>query len=220
MSLVTETIRLDPRVRQATILRGGDISFQDGDVGFNSGYIGFQGESIITYMVAEETGLDAGRRRLDPFFDFETAVKLPPDCGILPGDLIKTGDTYFLVMSLEDKWLMEQRGYYKGLLYRCNSVISIYYFNSTTGKYDTLHKSGIHCLITQVRARAMNEDKAYIVSGYQGKTQPFQIFAQSVSGIKSGCVLIDQDNRRFRISKDFDPFITDSILQTQCMWEN
>lgn len=198
MSLIDENIRLSGR--PATIIR-------------STG-------SVSTFMTAEVTGMEAGRRRLDPLQDFETAVMMPSDSGIVTGDLILLGSEYYLAMAAESKFYSSDMEYLRGLLYKCNSIVSIYYFNTTSKKYDTLHKSSIHCLITQVRAQAGVEDKSLIVKEYRGKSQPFQVFMKESDGLTSECIIVDQGNRRFRVSKDFDVFIADGISQSQCMWEN
>lgn len=198
MSLVDDTIRLSGR--PVTIIR-------------NTG-------SVSTFMTGEITGTGAGRRRLDPFLDYETAVMIPSDAGIITGDLALSDSEYYLCMAVEKKFYASDMEYYRGLLYKCNSVVSIYYFDTTSKKYDSLHKANVHCLITQVKAQAGMEDKALIIREYRGKSQPFQVFMRESEGLKSECVIVDQDSRRYRVSKDFDVFIADSIAQTQCMWEN
>lgn len=201
MSIFDETIRLDPRAQDITIIRATNVE---------------------SYMIAEATGIDAGRRRLDPFFDFEYMAKLPSDSNIVTGEIIKGSNDYFLVMATEGKMFEEALGFYKCNLYKCNSIISVYYFNQTTKKYDILHKSGIHCLITQVRAQEWDEDKTLVIRQYRGRQQPFQIFTKSDSGIikDMGCILIDQDNRRFRVNKESDMFIASGISQCEILWES
>jgi hypothetical protein len=198
-SLIDESIRLDTRARGVTIIRG-------------SG-------NINTYMVSEITGND--RSKVDPYYDFESSAKLPSDCGIVSGDLIQCGDDYYLVMAIEEKWCCDELGFYKCTLYKCNSLVSVYYFNSATKEHDVLHKSNVRCLITQVRAQEWDNDKSLIIKQFRGRSSPFQVFAQSNSGIIPGkdCVLIDQADRRFRTNKDFDVFIADNISQTQVMLE-
>lgn len=201
MSLVDETIRLDARKQSITILR--------------------ESGNISSYMVSEVTGIDTGKRRLDPFYDFETFARMPSDSGIVSGDMGQSGNDYYLVMAIESKWLADEIGFYRCTLYKCNSTVSVYYFNNTTKKHDTLHKSNVRCLITQVRAREWDEDKALAVRQYRGRQQPFQLFVQESSGIVSGvdCIVVDQSNRRFRVSKEIDVFIAGGISQAQIIWE-
>lgn len=202
MSLIDEAIRLDVRKRNATIIRtGGNIS---------------------TYMVAEMTGIEAGKRRLDPYFDFEVSAKLPSDCGVVSGDLIQCGSGYYLVMAVEEKWIADELGYYRCALYKCNSVVSVYYFNRSTTVHDILYKSGVRCLITQVRAQEWDDDKTLLIRQFRGRSTPFQIFAKNDSGILPGtdCVLEDQAGRRYRTDKEFDVHVAEGISQTQVKIES
>jgi hypothetical protein len=53
--------------------------------------------NVATKMVAEETGIDTGRRRIDPLLDFEVFAKIPASSGVVMGDLILSKDVYYLV---------------------------------------------------------------------------------------------------------------------------
>lgn len=198
MTILDEIIATDPRKQAVTIIRTVNVE---------------------TYMVAELTGVESGRRRLDPFFDFENFAKFPSDSGIVSGDLILCG-TYYLAMAIEEKrFVDEEVSGYRATLYKCNSIISDYRLDATTRKPTVLQKSGIHCLITQVRSQAWDEDKATMIKQYRGRQQPFQVFAQAASGITAESILVDQSARRFRVSKESDVFISENILQAEILWE-
>lgn len=199
MSLMDETIRLDMRKQDVTIPRST--------------------VTMSTYMVAENTGQDAGKRRLDPFLSYETFARFPSDSTIVPGDKIISGSISYLVMAIEPKYDGGEINYYRATMYKCNSTVSIYYYNESSKKHNTLYTSGVKCLITQVRAQEWLEDKALAMRPYQGKQQPFQVFAQDICGINAECILVDQDSRRYRVSKESDVFVADGILQAQLMWE-
>ena len=201
MSFIDEDIRLAGR--PATIIR---------DAG-----------NISTYATAESTGQDAGRRRLDPNFGFDYTFKFMTDSGIASGDLVVINSEYYLVITLEPKYVFGDLEYYRGTLYKCNSVVSIYYLNNTTKKYDTLHKADVQCLIAPVRAREWDEDKAIIMPnrGYRGQTQPFQVLARSSDGILTeGCIIKDASDRRFRVNKESNPFLSDGVFLSEIEWEN
>lgn len=199
MTILDEIIATDPRKQAVTIIRTVNIE---------------------TYMVAELTGVESGKRRLDPYFDFENFAKFPSDSGVVSGDLILCGSLYYLAMAIEEKrFVDEEISGYRVTLYKCNSVISDYRLDITTRKPTVLQKSGIHCLITQVRAQAWDEDKATMLRQYRGRQQPFQVFAQAASGISVESILVDQSTRRFRVSKESDVFISENILQAEILWE-
>lgn len=203
MSLIDETIRLDVRKQDASIIRDGATVDS-------------------TYMVAEATGMDAGRRRLDPFYDYESFARFPSDADLVSGDMVLSDSVYYLVMAIEQKKCEDEIGYYRATLYKCNAIVSIYYFNTTTKKHDTLHASNVYCLITPARAlQDWDEDRALINRQYRGRQAPFLLFAQDESGIVSNidCVVIDASSRRFRVSKEVDVFATDGISQCQVLWE-
>lgn len=197
-SLVDETIRLAGR--QATILRSP--------------------ANISTYVIDEITGVDSGKKQLDPYLDFETAVRFLSDSTVVCGDMVQIGSDYFLVMAVEVERAFNSIEFYRTRIYKCNSTVSVYYFSAITKLFTTLHLSGVRCLITQVRAREWNDDKSLIIKGYGGRIQPFQVFAQDDSGITKESALVDQAGRRFRVSKEFDVFIADGILQSQVIWES
>lgn len=207
MSLVDETIRLDIRKQDASIIRNGAVVAPPGGT---------------TYMVAEATGMDAGRRRLDPFYDYESFARFPSVAALIAGDIVLSDSIYYLVMALEQKICEGENGYFRATLYKCNAIVSVYYFNTTTKKHDTLHASSVNCLITPARAlQEWDEDRALINRQYRGRQAPFLLFAQDESGIVSNidCVVIDASNRRLRVSKEVDVFVADGISQCQVLWE-
>lgn len=197
MSLMDETIRLVGK--PATIIR-------------DSG-------NIETYMLSQEIGLIVGKRKPDPYFDYEHGFMFQPDSGIVSGDLVLSDNVYYLVMSISNEMPFGQLLYYRGMLYECNSLITIYSYSSITKKHSVTFKSDVRCLITQVRSQEWNDDKASVIKGYRGRTQPFQVFMRASEGLTKDHIIVDQSSRRYRIAKDFDPFIADGILQTQCLWE-
>ena len=175
--------------------------------------------NITTYIMNDVTGMLVGKRRPDPMTDYENGFILPSDCGVVNGDLLLADSKYYLVMSLQAEKPFGELSFYRGMLYECNSLVSIYSYSTTTKKHSVLVKADVSCLITQVRAQAMNDDKAMAIREYRGKIQPFQVFMQSSAGLTKDHIIVDQNNRRFRVAKDFDPFITENILQTQVLWE-
>jgi hypothetical protein len=201
MNIMSESIRLDLRKQTIAIVR--------------------TPKNLAAYGIIEATGMDVGRRRLDPYFDFEFSARMPSDCGVVAGDMLIVGSDYYMVMGIEPKQIIAEVGYFKMSVFKCNTIVDIYTFTIGTNNYTTLAKSNVHCLITQVRANEWSEDKALLVPKYRGRQQPFQLYVQASSGIVSGydCVLVDSAGRRFRISKNIDVFISDGISQTQIMWE-
>lgn len=177
--------------------------------------------NISTYVMAEITGSEAGRRRLEPALSFDHSFRFMTNSGIVTGDLVSIGTNYFLVMALEPKNIHGILEYYRGTLYKCNSVVTIYGFNSTTQKDDLVIKQNVRCLITQVRAQEWDTDKALALPNrtYRGRTQPFQVYMRASEGLTVKHYFKDQSGRNFRVSKDFDVFISEGILQTEAMWE-
>jgi len=177
--------------------------------------------SAISYGVVEITGLDTGRRRLDPAFDFEYIIRMPSDSGVIAGDMLLINNGYYLVMAVERKIFLWTLGLYKMTTYKCNSIVSIFFYDATTKQYTNKTAAGVHCLITQARATEWPTDKAVITPQYRGRHQPFQLYIQDSSGIVSGadCIIVDQESRRFRISKQVDVFVADGISRTEVLWE-
>lgn len=197
MSLSDEAIRLSGRV--VTIVRSG--------------------ANVTTFMAAAELGNIVGKRKPDPFYDYEVGMMFPSDSTIVEGDLILENSNYYLAMSVAETYLGSDLQYYRGMLYRCNSVVSIYGYDSNTKKPDNLIKANVQCLITQVRAQNQEEDKALTVKNYRGKNKPFQIFMRDTEGLLNTSVIIDQGNRNFRVNKQFDVFVASGIVQTQMILE-
>lgn len=172
------------------------------------------GGNVSTYMYDAELGDLPGKRRPDPFFDFEVGMLFPTDSTITEGDLIQAGSEYFLTMSVAEKRLGNILRSYRGMLYRCNAVVSIKNFSGSS------IATGVHCLITQARVREQDEDKALIERRNKGRTQPFQLFMRDSEGLIKTSYIEDASSRRFRVSKQFDPFIAGGIVQAELMWEN
>lgn len=175
--------------------------------------------NVNTYMFYGALGRIAGKYRATPDDTYQNGYYLPTNCGAVSGDLILADGEYYLLVSIEKVFDNGTLACYKGMLYKCNSVVTIKSFNTTTKKHDTVKKSNVRCLITQVRAQEWNDDKAMVVKEYRGKTQPFQVFMRASEGLTKDDIIIDQDNHRFRIGKDFDVFTSDGITQTQVVWE-
>ena len=193
MSLSDETIRLSGRI--VTIVRAAG--------------------NVTTYMAAAELGNLVGKRKPDPFYDYEVGMIFPSDSTIVEGDLILEGSIYYLAMSVSPTYLGADLQYYHGMLYKCNSVISIYGYDSVTKKPDDLIKADVQCLITQVRAQSQDEDKNIVDRNYRGKLKPFQIFMRYTEGLTNVSAIVDQDSRRFRVNKQFDVFVASGIVQAQ-----
>lgn len=177
-------------------------------------------ENIETYVYYGHLGHVAGKTRGDPKDVFQAGYYLPTDCEAASGDLLFIDNDYYLLMSFEKVFNNGILTCYRGMLFKCNSIVSIYYFNSSTGEHSILHRSGVHCLITQVRAQDVPDDKALAIREYRGKQTPFQIYMRDSEGLKKEAVLKDQDGRRYKVFKDFDFFVADGITQTQILWEN
>lgn len=175
--------------------------------------------NINTYMFYGALGRIAGKYRANPEDAYQNGYYLPTDCGAVSGDLILADSEYYLLVSIEKIFDNGMLACYRGMLYKCNSVVTIKSFNSTTKKHDTVKKSNVHCLMTQVRAQEWNDDKVMVVREYRGRTQPFQVFLRESEGLTKDDIIIDQDNRRFRVGKDFDVFTSDGITQTQVFYE-
>lgn len=198
MSVLDETIRLAGRSVQ--IIR---------DTG-----------NVDTYMYYTSTGRTAGKFKLNPDDDHETGFLFPSDSGVQSGDLVYAGSDYYLVVSLTDLVVFGEVWGYKGLLYKCNSVVTVRHWNATTSQFED-YKTGVRCLITQERAQGWMEDKSLLQPvRYRGKRQPFTLYAQTSSGIDIHSRIVDQDGREFRVGKDQNPFTSGGILITQVMWEN
>lgn len=175
--------------------------------------------NVGTFMYSDKTGLIIGKRKSEPYFDYEVAAWLPSDSTVVSGDLILQGSTYYLVMSVDQDYIGDDLQRYSCMLYECNSVVSLYSYNDISRQHDTLVKAGVNCLITQVRASAQKEDKNIAIKGYGGKRQPFQYFMRDSEGLTNISTIVDQDNRSFKVNKQFDIFIADGIVQTQVIWE-
>lgn len=198
MSEVDETIRLAGR--SSVIIRAGG--------------------NVNTFMYSDKTGQIIGKRKPDPYFDYELAAWFPSDSSIVEGDLVLQDSKYYLVMSVDKDYLDEDIQKYTCMLYECNSLVSIYEYNSVSKKYDSLIKDNVSCLITQVRAKEHIEDKSMVVKQYRGRRIPYQLFIRNNEGLTNTSIIVDQDNRRFRIGKQFDMLITSGIIQTEVLWEN
>lgn len=196
MSILDETIRISGRT--VTLVRiAGDVT---------------------TYMRDSQTVL-AGKRRIDPLSDFEVGAMFPSDSGIVSGDLVYDTVTYYLAMSVLSRKVWDELLCYDAMLYKCNSLVSIYYYNSSSKKPDLLIQENVPCLITQVRAPEWNEDKVAMAKSYKGKLQPFQVYMQDAQGLTNTSYIKDASGRHYRVSKDFDIFIAEGIIQCQALWE-
>lgn len=175
---------------------------------------------IETYTISEITGEKAGRRRLEPALGFDHAFWFMSDSEAKSGDLIRIDTDYYLVMALEPKYEYGELEYYRGTLYKCNSVVTIYTAGAS-GKDDTVVKAGVKCLITQVRGQDWDVDRALALPNrsYRGSQKPFQVYMRGSEGLERKHSLVDQDERRYKVSKDFDVFTADGITQTECLWE-
>jgi len=180
------------------------------------------GGNLTTYIVSASIGRVAGKFRANPEEIHQNGYLLPTDCGAVIGDLFLKDGEYYLLMTFEKMYDNGEHSCYRGQLFKCNSVVDVYYYSDATKKHTTLHESGVHCLITQSRLSEINEDKAYMMRDYRGRTQPFNFYAQESCGIlgEGKTIIVDQDSRRFRVLKDFNPFIADNILTTAVEWEN
>jgi hypothetical protein len=179
--------------------------------------------NVATKMIGEETGIDTGRRRIDPLLDFEVFAKMPAESGVVMGDLILSNDVYYLVMALEPKMYMGTPGFYKASLYECNSIVTIYAYGDVSKKLDTSFKADVRCLITTSRnLRDVPDDKAVINRRFRGSSAPFFLYMRSSEGLLSdgSHMVVDQDSRRFRLYKQFDYFIANGILRAGVTWEN
>jgi hypothetical protein len=158
-------------------------------------------------------------RNLNPLTDFDRALKVCSDSGIVKGDLLDYNGVFYLAMLLDPR--MTGTGfleYYLCSAYICNSVVTVYTFNETTRKFDIEVNSGVHCLLNQMTTNTV-DDETIAVKTYGGRSQLFELWAQMDSGITKDCILVDQSGRRFRISKEYDPFIDENILRSKAQWE-
>jgi hypothetical protein len=196
MSILDETIRISGRT--VTLIRiAGDVT---------------------TYMRDSQTVL-AGKRRIDPLSDFEVGAMFPSDSGIVSGDLVYDTVTNYLAMSVLPRKVWDELLCYDVMLYKCNSLVSIYSYSAVYQKTNLLVKADVPCLITQVRAPEWNEDKVAMAKTYKGKLQPFQVFMQDGNGLTNTSYIKDAAGRHYRISKDFDIFIAEGVIQCQALWE-
>lgn len=195
MSLFDETVRLSGR--PATIIR--------------------TPLSLATFIVDDMYG-KTSKEQLNPYRDYEFVFRFRADSGITYGEMVTIGVDYYLAMAIKEEWLFGNLEYFKVKLFKCNSLVSIYYFNTTTKRFDTLHGSGVHCLITTDSGN-MSYDQGLAVKGYAGKGNPLQIYMRSSEGLSSDCVLVDQANRRYKVSKNFDIYVTDNVAQTNISLE-
>lgn len=175
--------------------------------------------NVSTFMYSDKTGQIIGKRKTEPYFDYEVAAWLPSDSTVVSGDLILQGSIYHLVMSVDKDYTGDDLQRYSCMLYECNSVVSIYGYNAVSKELDTLIKSSVNCLVTQVRASAQKEDKNIAIKGYGGKRQPFQCFMRDSEGLTNISRIVDQYSRSFKVNKQFDMFIANGIVQTQIIWE-
>ena len=176
--------------------------------------------NLYTYMYYGHVGKMAGKYRSNPDDIHQAGYYLPTDSGVKSGDLIKSFDDYYIVASLVSVNMYGDIACYKGMLFRCNSEVSVYYYDSTAKKHDTLHKAGVRCLITQSRVgQGWQDDKSFVMD-YKGRSQPFSLYAQALSGVNKECKIVDSYGRVFRTSKDMDVFIIDGVIQTQILWVN
>jgi hypothetical protein len=145
---------------------------------------------------------------------------LPTDCGATPGDLLLIDSEYYLLMSFEKIYDNGVHACYKGQLYKCNAVLSFYGYNKQDREHNTLLRSGVHAFLTQNDVGAgMDTDKAYAVSAYRGRSVPFNAFMQASAGLTKHDVVVDQDNRRYRVVNNFDPYIANGIIYTKLYLE-
>lgn len=196
MSTLDETIRLAGRA--VTLIRSGG--------------------NVSTYMYYTTTGRVAGKSKLNLADDHEGGFLFPSDSSVVAGDLVLAGTDYYLVVALADIVVFGEAWGYKGMLYKCNSVITVQHWNSVTDLFED-YKADVHSFIIHEGEQAWAEDKSLLrPTKYRGKRKPFTLYAQTSSGINSNSVIIDQELRKFRVSKDHDPFAADGILITQVLW--
>lgn len=163
---------------------------------------------------------DKRQRALDPYTDHIFTAWMPIESGVLPGDLLLYDSEYYLAMARNKQEQFGEDEYYRTVLYKCNSTVSINTYNASTEKFDTLIRSGVRCLITQTPGMELEEDKTIAMAPYHGRTQPFQVFMRSTEGLTNQSVLVDQSGRNFRINKDVDLFIENGIVRAEVMWES
>lgn len=174
-----------------------------------------------SYATDEETGQDAGKNRLDPLSDYEVALRVQSDSGIVEGSLLIDKDlSNLLAIVVEPKRLMGVVQYYRVKAYRCNSVVKVYGFNKATNNHSTLLVSDVPCLIIKTLISRTWKDDAAIATSMGGNLGSYQIFAQASSGIKKDSVLVDASNRRFRLKKEFDIFFSLGILSSEVTIES
>lgn len=163
---------------------------------------------------------DRRQRSLDPYSDFSFVAWLPIESGAVPGDLVIYDSEYYLVMARNKQEQFGESEYYRAVLYKCNSTVTIKVYNDATEKFDTTVGTGIHCLITQTPGMELEEDKTLVTATYHGRMQPFQVFMRTSEGLTNQSILTDQAGRNFRINKDFDLFIENGIVRAEVMWES
>ncbi len=176
--------------------------------------------TIKTHMMAEATGMSAGKRRADPFTDYEHTFWLPSDTDIVTGEMIFSDGKYYLALSVETKYRFGSVEYYRGMLYECNSLISIFSFSKISKKHDSLVQSGVRCLLTQGRVQDVPSDGAAISARVvPGKDTPLYVYLRNIDGLEKDHIFVDGDGRRFRVSDRVDVFSAGGISSFMVVWE-
>lgn len=178
------------------------------------------GGNVATYLYHGYVGSIAGRRRIDAEYSYEAGYYLPTTSDAVSGDIILWSGSYYLIMAIKPVILMGEVVAKAGLLYETNAVVSIFAFNPTTRKHDISRKSGVRCLVTQKYAQDISDDKALMIREFRGRSTPFQFYAQEGTGLEKDDVVVDQDGRRYRVSRDFDVYRADGVIKAQILWEN
>jgi hypothetical protein len=177
-------------------------------------------EPVDVSVILEETGGDSGKRRVDAATDFEFFAKFPSTTVFSTGYMLLVDGVYYLIMAIEKKMYQQAVAYYRASLYECNATVNIVSFNDATNVYDTVNDTAIPCLIAP-GGGSVGEDRSYVIPGYSGRKNAYRLFIQAYQELLPGDKFLqDQDGRRWRLSKDFDYWLSNGVIRTMIVPES
>jgi len=163
------------------------------------------------------------KKGLEPSKSYERFFLIPTDSGVVEGDLIQNGSEFFLVMSLAKQESFGEFLAYQGTLYKCNSIVTVRKFNSSTDAFADA-ATGVNCVIARALAgpglTPAKDDVNTAVSWMKGLGKIFNLFIQNSATVDKNSLIIDASGRQFRISSDSDPFVTNGVLSAEVVWAN
>jgi len=176
--------------------------------------------NISTYMRQDATGMLAGKRYIKPENEYVKGFLIPSDSGVVVGDYIQSSGINYLVMAIDPIDLCDGLDGYRGTLYQCNEVVSVYGLDAITAKPNDLLSSNTPILISPTERGVSESDSGQINGKWGQKEIVYSVFMQAGQGGETAMSLIDSASRRLRVLKNYDPFVASGLIKISVVLEN